>query len=163
MDTFETPKVFRANPSKFKKRAFLVAGLTGACALLWAFFGKGGVDVRGYFFAGGIVLVIFSVRFWSMQVWKGPSELTFDSAGVTLADTSSRVTVPWAELQSIRYWVDRGGHYWRIQSRTREDSLDYYLDGLTHRQREELRETIESIQRPDVKIVPYYNPFEAAA
>jgi len=163
MDAFETPKVFRANPSKFKKRAFLVAGLVGVGAMLWAFLGKGSTEVRGFGFAGGIVMVAFSIRFWSMQVWKGPSELTFDSAGVTLANKSSRVTIPWADLQSIRYWVDRGGHYWRIQSRTREDSLDYYLDGLTYRQREELRETIESIKRPNLKIVPYYNPFEAAA
>lgn len=163
MNTFETPKIFRANPSKFKKRAFLIAGLIGACALLWGIFGKGRADLRPFAFAGGIVMVAFSIRFWSMQIWKGPSELTFDSTGVTLADKSSRVTVPWAELQSIRYWVSRGGHYWRIQSRAREDSLDYYLDGLTHRQREELRETIESIKRSDVKIVAFYNPFEAAA
>src|SRR5262245_57355372 len=129
MDTFETPRVFRANPSKFKKRAFLVAGILGACALLYGIFAKGGVEVRPFAFAGGIVMMVFSIRFWSMQVWKGPSELTFDSVGVTLANKASRVTVPWAELQSIRYWVDRGGHYWKIQSRTREDSLDYYLDG----------------------------------
>jgi len=163
MDTFETPKVFRANPSQFKKRAFLVAGIVGACALSYGIFDKGFVETRGYFFAGGIVLLIFSIRFWSMQVWNGPSELTFDSAGVTLADKASRVTVPWAELQSIRYWVSRSGHHWRIFSRTRPDSLDYYLDGLTSRQQEELRETVESIKRPDVKIVPYYNPFESAA
>jgi|GEM_PF-3999661 len=163
MDTFKTPRVFRANPSKLKKRIFLVAGLGGVCALLWAIFGKGSVDGRGYFFAFGIVGMIFSLRFFSMQVWGGPSVLTFDSAGVTLADKSSIVTIPWAELQSIRYWVSRSGHHWRIHSRTREDHLEYFLDGLTHRQREELRETIESIQRPHVKIVPYYNPFEAAA
>jgi len=163
MDTFETPKVFRANPSKLKKRAFLVAGLIGAGGLLWGIFGKDGADVRPFAFAGGIVMVAFSIRFWSMQVWKGASELTFDSTGVTLADKSSRVTVPWAELQSIRYWVSRSGHHWRIQSRAREDSLDYYLDGLTYRQREELHDTIESIKRPDVKIVVFYNPFEAAA
>src|SRR5262245_55372832 len=146
MDTFDTPRVFKANPSKLKKRIFLVAGLGGVCSLLWAIFGKGSVDGRGYFFTCGIVSTVFSLRFWSMQVWGGATELTFDSAGVTLADKSSRVTIPWAELQSIRYWVSRSGHHWRIQSRTREDSLEFYLDGLTYRQREELRETIESIQ-----------------
>ena len=74
--------------------------------------------------------------------------VTFNANGITIANRSSSDTIPWAELESIRYRVWRGGHYWQFKSHSREGPLDFYVDGLTSTQLNELRETISSIQLP---------------
>ncbi len=107
----------------------------------------------------------FSFRFWNMQVRRGPTSVSFDANGITIANRSSSESINWPDLESIRYRVWRGGHYWEFKSRSREETLDYYVDGLTSAQLDELRETISSIQLPNVLVEPIYNTlgFKAAA
>lgn len=84
--------------------------------------------------------------------------MTFDAGGITIANSSSSNTITWAELESIRYRVWRGGHYWEFKSRSRKKTLDYYVDGLTSAQLDELRETISSIKLPNVVIELFHKP-----
>src|SRR5687767_12408359 len=156
MSDFATPKVFRANPGKLKKRAFGVAAMVGAGALTWACLSKSQHGYAG--FAIGLTLLIFSFRFWNMMVRNGPWELTFNSEGVTMANKKRRESVPWGDLESIRYMVWRGGHYWEFKSRSQTFTVDYYLDGLTGQQRKELEETVKGINVPNCKVVPFYDP-----
>jgi hypothetical protein len=156
MSDFTAPKVFRANPGKFKRRAFGVAAVVGAGSLTWACVSK---SQHGYLgFAIGLVLLIFSFRFWNMMVRNGPWELTFNSEGVTMANKKKRESISWGDLESIRYMVWRGGHCWEFKSRTQTFTVDYYLDGLTGAQRKELEETIKGINVPNCKVVPFYDP-----
>jgi hypothetical protein len=158
MNQFTTPRVFQANPSDFKKKLALIAFAAGAISFTLAVTGVIGEANGAPFFAGGIVAMAFAFRFWSMQVRNGPKVVTFDAGGITIANRSASDTVPWSELESIRYRVWRGGHYWEFKSRSRKQTLDYYVDGLTSAQLDELRETISSLQLPGVLIEPFYNP-----
>ena len=158
MNPFATPKVFQAKPSNLKKKLALVAFVVGAIAFTLAVTGAIGTANGGPFFAGGLVVMAFAIRFWLMQVRSGPTAVTFDTSGITIANRSSSNTIAWAELESIRYRASRGGHFWEFKSRSRKDTLDYYVDGLTSAQQEELRATISTIQLPDVLIELHFNP-----
>ena len=72
MNQFTTPRVFQANPSKFKKKVALVAFVAGAVSLTLAATGVIGTANGAPFFAGGIVAMVFAFRFWSLQVRSGP-------------------------------------------------------------------------------------------
>jgi hypothetical protein len=159
MNQFNTPRVFQANPSNFKKKLALTAFVAGAIAFTLAVTGVIGTANGGPFFAGGLVAMALSFRFWTMQVRSGPTAVTFDAGGITIANRSASDTVPWAELESIRYRVWRGGHYWEFKSRRRKKTLDYYVDGLTSTQLDELRDTISSLQQPGVLVEPFPNSF----
>lgn len=158
MNQFATPRVFQAKPSNLKKKVALVAFAVGAIAFTLAATGVISTANGGPFFAGGLVVMAFAIRFWFMQVRSGPTAVTFDAGGITIANRSSSNAIAWAELEFIRYKATRGGHYWEFKSRRRKKTLDYYVDGLTPTQLEELRETISTIQLPDVLIELYYNP-----
>lgn len=158
MNQFATPRVFQAKPSNLKKKVALVAFAVGAIAFTLAATGVISTANGGPFFVGGLVVMAFAIRFWFMQVRSGPTAVTFDAGGITIANRSSSNAIAWAELESIRYKATRGGHYWEFKSRRRKKTLDYYVDGLTPTQLEELRETISTIQLPDVLIELYYNP-----
>jgi hypothetical protein len=162
MSHFETPKVFHANPSVLKKRIFLVLGVGGAASVAWAWLTKNKTGNEPFFFAGGITAAIFAIRFYSMQVWGGAPKLTLDLQGITVGTEKSSRTVPWAEVVWIRYVADRSGHRWLIVPSAGE-SMEFYLDGLSHKQGEELREVITSLELPHVRVSPHYNPFEKAA
>ena len=161
MSQFTTPRVFQANPSSLKKRIFLIAGLTGATTFTLALLGKGPIEWRPYFFAGGITAMVFAIRFWSMQVWGGPTSLTFSAEGVAIGNQHSTASVPWAELAAINYMVSRSGHRWLFTTRDGK-SHDFYLDGLTGQQRRDLEETVKSIENPNIKVVPFYDPLGLA-
>jgi hypothetical protein len=158
MNQFTTPRVFQAKPSQLKKKIALIAFAVGAIALTLALTGVIDKATAGPYFACGIVAMIFAFRFWNMQV-RNPSAVTFDATGITIADKSATNTVPWAELASIRYRVWRGGHFWEFKSRIRGEAFEYYVDGLSSVELNELRETISSIKLPEVLIEPVYNPF----
>lgn len=155
------PRVFQANPSATKKRIFLLTGIAGVAAVAYAALTKHKTGNEPFFFAGGLTAVIFSLRFYLMQVMN-PSRLTLSSDGITVGSKNSYRLVAWAELQSIRYRASKGGHYWEIKPRLGE-SLDFYLDGITSRQQEELREMIKSLQLPDVRVELYHDPLSKAA
>lgn len=159
MNQFTAPRVFQANPSDFKKKLALVVFIAGAIAFTLAVTGVIGTANGAPFFAGGLVAMALSFRFWSMQVRRGPTVVTFDAGGITIANRFSSNTVVWAELESIRYRVWRGGHYWEFKSRSQKKTLDYYVDGLTATQLDELRDTISSIQLPGVRVELFPNPF----
>jgi hypothetical protein len=161
MNQFTVPKVFQAKPSKFKKKVALAAFLTGAVSFTLAVTGVFGQGNGAYFFAGGITAMAFAFRFWSMQV-QNPTRLTFKPECVEIAQRSSCETFPWAELESICYRVWRGGHFWAFTIRGREQTLDYYVDGLTGAQLEELRETISTIQLPGVLVQTSVEPGDVA-
>jgi len=74
------------------------------------------------------------------------------------AGCRQHVTTAWPELESIRYKVWRGGHYWEFRKRERKSTFDYYVDGLTAAQLNELREAVSSIKLPGVSIETVYNP-----
>jgi hypothetical protein len=158
MNQFATPKVFQAKPSNLKKKLALVAFAVGAIAFTLAVTGVISSANGGPFFAGGLVVMAFAVRFWLMQVRSGPTAVTFDAGGITIANRSSSNTIAWAELESIRYRAWRGGHYWEFKRRGSKKTMDYYVDGLTSTQLDELRETISTIKLPGVLIELFYNP-----
>jgi hypothetical protein len=155
MNQFTAPKVFQAKPSNFKKQLAFAAFAAGAIAFTLAVTGVIGAANGGPFFAGGLVAMVLAYRFWTMQVRDGPMAVTFDGSGITIANRSASNTIPWAELESIRYRVWRGGYYWEFKSHNRKKTLDYYVDGLTAAQLDELRETISSLQLPDVRVEPF--------
>ena len=158
MNQFATPKVFQAKPSNLKKKLALVAFAVGAIAFTLAVTGVIGTANGGPFFAGGLVVIAFAFRFWFMQVRSGPTAVTFDAGGMTIANRSSSNTIAWAELESIRYRTWRGGYYWEFKSRSRKKTPDYYVDGLASTQLDEPRETISLIKLPGVLIELFYNP-----
>ena len=162
MSHFESPKIFQAQPGAHKKRLFLLAGLAGAASVAFATWTKAKSGNEPFFFAGGITAVIFALRFYFMQVRNGPARLTFSTEGITMADKKSSESVSWGELEAIRYVAGRAGHHWAIKPRGRS-SLDFYLDGLTMKQQEELLKVVRSIELPHVRIEPVYNPLEEAA
>jgi hypothetical protein len=98
---------------------------------------------------------------WRSQV-RNPTRLTFKSEGAEIAQRSSGETIPWAELESIRYRVWQGGHYWAFTIRGREQTLDFYVDGLTSAQLEDLRQTISAINLPGVLIQTSVQPGDIA-
>ncbi len=157
MTQFEIPRVFQANPSPLKKKTFLILGLAGAGALTAALLGWGPAEQRAYYFGGGITAMAFSIRFWTMQVSGGPTALTFNNSGLSLGNQTSTTAIAWADLAAINYHVSSSGHRWLF---TRRDGTvaEFYLDGLTGAQRQELEQTITSIQVPDIKVVPFYDP-----
>ena len=159
MNQFTTPKVFQAQPSNFKKRLALVAFAGGAIAFALAMTGVVGPANGGPVFAGGLVAMVLAYRFWTLQVRDGPMEVRFSAGGVTIAHRAASNTVPWAELESIRYRAWRGGHYWEFKSHNRKKTLDYYVDGLSPAQLDELRETISSLQLPEVRVEPFPSHF----
>src|SRR6266540_1335614 len=112
MNQFAAARVFQAKPSKLKKKLALVAFAVGAIAFTLAITGVIGKANGGLYFAGGIVAMAFAFRFWNMQV-RSPTVVTFDTGGITIANSSSSDTIKWAELESIRYRAWRGGHYWQ--------------------------------------------------
>jgi hypothetical protein len=161
MNQFTIPKVFQAKPSKLKKKVGLAAFVIGAVSFTLAVTGVIGQANGAYFFAGGIATMALAFRFWNMQV-QNPTRLTFKTEGVEFAQRSSCETIPWAELESIRYRVWRGGHFWEFEIRGRKQTLDYYVDGLTSAQLAELRETIAAIHFSDVQVQTSVQPGEIA-
>jgi hypothetical protein len=161
MNQFAVPKVYQAKPSKLKKKVALAAFIISAVCFTLAITGVVGQGNGAYFFAGGITGMALAFRFWNMQV-RNPTRLTFKPEGAEIAQRSSGETIPWAELESIRYRVWRGGHFWEFKIRGREQTLDYYVDGLTSVQLEELRETIAALQLPGVLIQTSIQPGDVA-
>ena len=162
MTSFDQPRAFQAKPSPLKKRLFLAAGVGGVLSIAWAIWGKPTPGDDPFYFAGGITALIFSLRFYFMQVMNGTTCLTFTAEGISMADKKSSHAVAWKDLEAIRYRVSKGGHFWEIKPRV-GPTLDFYLDGIPHRQSEELREVITSIQLPHVRITPFYDPLDLAA
>jgi hypothetical protein len=158
MEQFATPKTFQAKPSKLKKQIALIFFVGGAIALTLAITHVIEPGNGTFFFAGGIVAMAFSFRFWNMQVRAGATAVTFDTGGITIANRSASNTIVWADLAAIRYKATRGGHYWEFKARSREKTYDYYVDGLSSPQQEQLREAIASIKLLGVLIEPFYNP-----
>jgi hypothetical protein len=161
MNQFAVPKVFQAKPSKLKKKLALAAFVIGAVSFTLAVTGVVGPGNGAYFFAGGIPAMALAFRFWNMQV-RNPARLTFKPEGVEVAQRSSGKTIPWAEFESIRYRVWRGGHFWEFKIRGQEQTLDYYVDGLTSAQLEELQETISAIKLPGVLVQTSVQPGDVA-
>ena len=161
MNQFAVPKVFQAKPSKLKKKVALAAFIIGAGSFTLAVTGVIGQGNGAYFFAGGITAMALAFRFWNMQV-QNPTRVTFKPEGVEIAQRSSGETIPWAELESICYRVWRGGHFWAFKIRGWEQTLDYYVDGLTSAQLVELRETISAIKLPGVLIQTSVQPGDVA-
>ncbi len=161
MNQFAVQKVFQAKPSKLKKKVALAAFIIGVVSFTLAVTGVVGQGNGAYFFAGGITAMALAFRFWTMQV-HNPTRLTFKPEGAEIAQRSSSETIPWTELESIRYRVWRGGHFWAFEIRGREQTLDYYVDGLTSAQLEELRETISAIKLPGVLIQTSVQPGDVA-
>jgi len=161
MNQFTTPMVFQARPSALKKQAFLIAGVLGLAGILWASMG-GTSEYTPYCFAGGLTAVAFSLRFYFMMILHGPAALTFGPEGISVADKASHHVVYWADLLAIRYGI-AGGHHWDVYSRQSENPLSFYVDGLSLREQEKLRDTIRSISMPNVQIVPVYDPLAKAA
>ena len=160
MNQFAVPKVYQAKPSKLKKKVALAAFIIGAVSFTLAVTGVVGPGNGVYFFAGGIPVMAFAFRFWNMQV-RNPTRLTFKAEGVEIAQRSSGETIPWAELESIRYRVWQGGHFWEFRVRGRKQTLDYYVDGLGA-QLEELRQTISAIELPGLLIQTSVQPGDVA-
>jgi hypothetical protein len=163
MNAFVEAKVFQAKPSNFKKKLALAGFVAGGIA-----FALGVADMMGvfrlpnaeFYFGGGLVAIIFAVRFWNMQVRNGPTAVRFAADGITVSDNASKDTIPWADLKSVTYKVWRGGHFWEFKRRNREDTVDFYVDGLSSAQLDEMRETVSSINLPgvEVHVEPVYNP-----
>ena len=158
MNQFSTPLTIQARPSALKKKIALFAFIGGAGALSWSIWGNSDKEIGGYFFAVGLVTMAFAFRFWNMQIRNGTTAVTFDSTGTTIANRASSETILWTDLEAIRYKAWQGGHYWQFKSRSREETIDFYVDGLTSRQLDELREVVSSIQLPNVVIVPFHDP-----
>jgi hypothetical protein len=161
MNQFAVPKVFQAKPSKLKKKVALAAFLIGAVSFTLAVTGVVGPGNGVYFFAGSIPVMALAFRFWNMQV-RNPTRLTFKPEGAEIAKRSSAETIPWADLESIRYRVWQGGHFWEFKIRDRKQTFDYYVDGLTTAQLEELRQAISAINLPGVLIQTSVQPGDIA-
>jgi hypothetical protein len=86
-----------------------------------------------------------------MQVFN-LTKVVFKCDGIEIAKASSGETIPWADLAAIRYRVWRGGHFWEFKLRSRDQTIDYYVDGLPSAQLEEVRKTISLINLPGVII-----------
>jgi len=160
MNQLATLRTFQAKPSNLKKKMALIAFVLGAISFTLAVTKVAGTNNGAYFFAGGITAMALAFRFWSMQV-HNPMAVTFAGNGITIIEGSSNETITWPELESIRYRIWRGGHYWEFKKRGRETTFDYYVDGLSAAQREELRQTVASLTFPGVSIETAYRPFEA--
>ena len=160
MEQFATPKTFQAKPSKLKKRIALAFFIGGAIAFTLAVTHAHVVEPGNgpFFFAGGLVAMAFSFRFWNMQVRAGATAVMFDTRGITIANRSASNTIVWADLAAIRYKATRGGHYWEFKARSREKTYDYYVDGLSSAQQNDLLQTIASIKLLGVLIEPFYYP-----
>ncbi len=151
MNQFDVPRVFQTKPSTLKKKIALAAFIAGAASLTIAITDLVDRWDDAYFFACGITAMMMSFRFWNMQV-RDPAKLTFKPDGIEIAERSSCETIPWAKLESIRYRIWRGGHYWAFKVRGREQTQDYYVDGLSSVQLDELRDTISTIQLPGLLV-----------
>jgi len=160
MNQFATPKTFQAKPSNLKKKLALGVFVAGAISLTLALTKVVGTDNGAYFFAGGITAMAFAFRFWNMQVHK-PMSVTFAEGGITISEGSSPEIITWPELEAVRYKFWRGGHYWEFKKRGRNATFDYYVDGLTSAQLEELRQAVASINYPGVSIETAPRPFQA--
>ena len=160
MNQLATSKTFQAKPSNLKKKMALIAFVVGAISFTLAITKVVGTNNGAYFFAGGITAMAFAFRFWNMQV-RNPMAVTFAENGITIVEGSSNETITWRELESIRYKIWRGGHYWEFKKRGRESTFDYYVDGLTSPQLNELRQTVASINFPGVSVETVSRPFEA--
>jgi hypothetical protein len=161
MSEFAIAKVFQARPPNLKKKIALVAFAVGAVSFTLAVTGVIGTANGGPFFAGGLVAMAFAFRFWNMQVRSGPTAVTFAVDGITIGNRSSADTIAWPDLEAIRYKVWRGGHFWEFKSRKKEQTIDYYVDGLSMAQLEEMRQIVSTIKLPNVVIEPVYNPLPA--
>ena len=160
MNAFAVAKTFQAKPSNLKKKVALAAFIVGAISFTLAITKIIGTNNGAYFFAGGITAMALSFRFWSMQV-HNPTAVTFAENGVTIAQGSSSETIAWAELESIRYKVWRGGHFWEFKKRDRKSTFDFYVDGLSAAQRIELSNAVSSVKTPGATIQTDYNPLES--
>jgi hypothetical protein len=158
MEQFATSITFQAKPSKLKKSIALIAFVAGAVTFTMAIMKVGNPGNGPIFFAGGLVAMAFAFRFWNMQVRVGPMAVTFDPHGITIGNRSSINTIPWPELAAIRYKATKGGHYWEFKARGRDQTIDYYLDGLTSAQQADLFAAITSIKLLGVLIQPIHDP-----
>jgi tRNA(His) 5'-end guanylyltransferase len=157
MNQFTTPKIFQAKPSSIKKKIALVFFIAGAILFTLAMAKVIEPGNGAFFFIGGLLAMVFSARFWLMQVKSGPQALTFDSNGITIAKKSSSETIPWGDLISIRYMAG-SSHYWEFRHRGSEEPAYYFLDGLSSADQENLLQTITSIKLLGVLIQPIYEP-----
>jgi hypothetical protein len=158
MEQFQIPRTFQAKPSSLKKKIALILFVGGAIAFTLALAHVIEPGNGMYFFVGGILAMAFSFRFWNMQVRAGATAVTFDARGITIANRSASNFIEWADLAAIRYKATRGGHYWEFKARSRDKTFDYYVDGLSSTEQNELREAISSIKLLGVLIEPFYNP-----
>src|SRR5690349_970740 len=98
MNQFDVPKVFQAKPSKLKKQIALIAFLAGTAAVTLVVTKViSQANYGAYFFAGGITLAAFAIRFWNMQVFN-LYKVTFKTEGIEIGKRSSAETVAWAQL-----------------------------------------------------------------
>jgi tRNA(His) 5'-end guanylyltransferase len=157
MNQFTTPKTFQAKPSSAKKKIALVVFIAGAISFTLAVAKVIEPGNGMFFFIGGLLAMVFSARFWLMQVKRGPQALTFDSKGITIANKSLDEIIVWGDLLSIKYMAG-SSHYWEFRWRGSEERAYYFLDGLSSAQQAELLQTITSIQLPGVLVQPVYDP-----
>ena len=151
---------FQAKPSSLKKKVALFAFVAGAISLTLAITKVVGTNNDVYFFAGGFTAMVFAFRFWNMQV-RNPMAVTFTDSGITITEGKSSETIAWSELESIHYKVWRGGHFWEFKKSGRQSTFDYYVDGLTSAQLDELRDAVSSIKLPGASIETVYNPLRS--
>ena len=151
MNQFTTSKSFQAKPSSLKKKMALIAFIAGTVSFTLAITGVINRAKADYFFAGGLVAMMFAFRFWNMQVRK-PGKVIFKTEGVEIAEGSSGETIQWNELESIRYRAWRGGHFWEFKKHGRDETFDYYIDGLTSSEQAALRDAVSTISLPNVEI-----------
>jgi len=157
MTQFSTPKTFQAKPSSIKKKIALIVFIAGAISFALAMAKVIEPGNGMFFFIGGLLAMVFSARFWLMQVKRGPQALTFDSTGITISNKSSDEIIPWADLLSIKYMAG-SSHYWEFRWRGSEERAYYFLDGLSSAQQAELLQTITSIKLLGVLIQPVWDP-----
>ncbi|HXT12533.1 MAG TPA: hypothetical protein VN873_13290 [Candidatus Angelobacter sp.] len=157
MEQFATPKTFQANPSNLKKKIALVAFIAGAISFALAMAKVIEPGNGMFFFIGGLLAMVFSFRFWLMQVRKGPLELAFDSNGITIGNKASVEIIAWGDLVSIKY-IASSCHYWEFRQKGTDRPVCYFVDGLSSAHQNELMQTITSIKLLGVLIQPVYEP-----
>jgi len=142
--------VYRGDPSRYAKQLAIISVLAVIGILLVGYFGLKEKNPKFYLFMCGVAIVVALGRYFSMMGLHGPAALVIGPSGVKLQGHNKSTEVNWADLRSIRSVATRGGMLWEVAYA--QGKFEYFTDGLTGQQKDELKKTIGSINLPHVEV-----------
>ncbi|HUS36656.1 MAG TPA: hypothetical protein VM680_15000 [Verrucomicrobiae bacterium] len=141
---------FRGNPGLYAKKLAAVGVVLLIAIALTGYFYLGERNPKFYLFACGLSVAVLVGRYFSMMGLNGPPALIFDTKGITIQKGKKTTEIAWADLQSVRNEVIRGGQLWEIA--WTGGKFDYFIDGLTGEQKAGLKATFAKIKLPHVTV-----------